>query len=135
MDAPHSPPPPQPDESMYLAVTREWCRALSYEERRKHPMGPYVLGRNFARSVAQAAVDRQHVAHICARLACRHIRDRAESWPLAHLPQEALDPAVAWWCAIEEPASLGVHYVELGGGTLEFLSVADQNDRPDVGNR
>jgi hypothetical protein len=53
--------------------------------------------------------------------------------PLKHTPHEALDPAAAWWRALVGPDGLGVHYVELGGGTLEFLSVARRNDRPDAG--
>ena len=124
---------PQSDEDMYLAVTKAWCRMFSREERRKHPLGPYVLGRDFARSVANAPIDGRHVASVCSQLACRHMRGRGESWPLEYLPQGALDPAVAWWCVIEEPDGFGVHHVELGGGTLEFLSVAHRNDQPLAG--
>jgi hypothetical protein len=54
--------------------------------------------------------------------------------PLDHPPHEALDRAAAWWRALEGLDGLGVHYVELGGGTLEFLSVAHRNDRPSAGS-
>jgi hypothetical protein len=58
-------------------------------------------------------------------------RDGGELLPLDYPPREALDPAAAWWYAFEESDGLGVHYVELGGGTLEFLSVARRHDQPD----
>jgi hypothetical protein len=121
---------------MYLAITTAWCQMFSREDRRKHPLGRYVLGRCFAKSVADAAIDGLRVASVCALLASRRMRElgRRESSPLRCLPHEALDPAVAWWCAFDEPNGLGVHYVELGGGTLEFLVVARQHDRPEAGS-
>jgi hypothetical protein len=109
---------------MYLVIASVWCRALSRTERRKHPLGPYVLGRGFVVSVARASVDGMQVASVCARLACRHVQARGEPLPLDHPPEDALDPATVWWCPIDGSSGLGVHYVELGGGTLEFLSVA-----------
>ena len=118
---------------MYLVIASVWCRALTRTERRKHPLGPYVLGSGFAGSVAGALIDGLQVASVCARLACRHVQDRGESLPLEHPPEDALDPATAWWCPVDEPDGLGVHYVELGGGTLEFLSVGYRADRPNNG--
>lgn len=128
-------PSRQGEEDLYVAVTRAWCRMLSREERRKRPLGPYVFGCGFVRSVAVVPVDQLLVASVCARLACRYTwpRDVGESLPLERPPSEALDRAAAWWRAFERPDGLGLHYVELGGGTLEFLSVARRNDRPDPG--
>lgn len=123
---------PRSDEDMYLAVTAAWCRMFLRTERRKHPLGPYVLGEGFTRSVARAPLDARRAAGVCARVASLHTRGDRESWQVDLLPQEALDPAAAWWCAIEEPDGLGVHHVELGGGTLEFLSVAYFDDRPNL---
>jgi hypothetical protein len=117
---------------MYIAVTTAWCRMFLRTERRKHPLGPYVLGENFIRSVAGASLDARRVAAVCARVASLHTHGDRESWQVDLSPQEALDPAAAWWCAIEEPDGLGVHHVELGGGTLEFLSVAYFDDRPNL---
>jgi hypothetical protein len=120
---------------MYVAITKNWFRMLSREERRKHPLGPYVLGGDFARSLSDVSIDRLLVASVCVRLACRHTweRDGCESLPLKHEPREALDPAMVWWLALERPAGFGVHYAELGGGTLEFLSVARRSNQPDTG--
>jgi hypothetical protein len=129
-DALHDTRWPHSDEDIYLAITTAWCRMFMRAERRKHPLGPYVLGESFTRSVARAPIDSLRVAAVCARVACLHLHGDRESWSVDLSPQEALDPAAAWWCAIEEPDGLGVHHVELGGGTLEFLSVAYFDDRP-----
>lgn len=120
---------------MHAAVTRLWFRMLSRQERRKLPLRPYVFGPSFSSSVADAPMGELLVAALCARLACRHGWQRVagESLPLEHPPHEALDQAAAWWQPLEQSGALGVHYVELGGGTLEFLSVARRDDRPDVG--
>jgi hypothetical protein len=102
----------------------------SREERRRHPLGPYVLGAQFARFVADAPVEKSLIASVCAEIARRHTLQRGESLPTELLPHEALDPAVAWWRELVETGGLGVHYVELGGGTLEFVSVARKDDQP-----
>lgn len=130
IDGAHDKRWPQSDEDMYLAVTKAWCRMFLRTERRKHPLGPYVFGEGFIRSVVGAPIDALRVAAVCARVACLYVHGDRESWPVEFLPREALDPAAAWWCAIEEPDGLGVHHVELSGGTLEFLSVAYFDDRP-----
>jgi hypothetical protein len=129
---PHDVGWPRSEKDMYLAITEAWCQMFLRTERRKHPLGPYVLGSGFIRSVARASLDARLVAAVCARVASLHTHGDRESWPVDLLPQEALDPAAAWWCAIEEPDGLGVHHVELGGGTLEFLSVASFEDRPNL---
>ena len=123
---------PRSDEDLYVAVTTVWCRMFLQAERRKHPLGPYVLGEGFTRSVARAPIDALRVAAVCARVVCRHTHGDRESWPVDLLPRETLDPAAAWWCAIEEPDGFGVHHVELGGGALELLSVAYFDDRPNL---
>lgn len=124
---------PQSDEDMYLAVTAAWCHMFLRAERRKHPLGPYVFGEDFTRSVARTQIDARRVAGVCARVACFHTHGNRESWPVELLSRETLDPPAAWWCAIEEPDELGVHHVELDSGTLEFLSVAYFGDRPKQG--
>lgn len=120
------------EEDLYVAITRAWFGMFSRGERRKRPLCPYVFSRGFVRSVADAPVDGLLVALVCAHLACCHIwrRDGGESLPLKRPPLKALDQAAAWWRAFEDPGGLGVHYVELGCGILEFLSVAHRDDRP-----
>jgi hypothetical protein len=118
------------EQDMYVAVTVAWYQMCSREERRRHPLGPYVLGPRFTRFVADAPVERGLVASVCAEIARRHTLQRSEHLPTELLPHEALDPAVAWWRELAETGGLGVHYVELGGGTLEFVSVARKDDQP-----
>lgn len=117
---------------MYLAITEAWCRMFLRTERRKHPLGPYVLGEDFIRSVAKVPLDMRRVAAVSARVASLYTHGDRESWPVDLVPQEALDSASAWWCTLEEPDGLGVHHVELGGGILEFVSVAHFDDRPNL---
>ena len=117
---------------MYVAVTVAWYQAYSWEDRRRHPLGPYVLGRLFARYAASVSVDVGVIASVCAQLARRHQTQRGELIPMALQPRQALDPASAWWHELPGTDGLGVHYVELGGGTLEFLSVAYKDERPIV---
>jgi hypothetical protein len=129
-DGSHNARCPQSDEDMYLAVTLAWCRMFLRTERRKYPLGPYVLGEDFIRSVVMAPLDAHRVAAVCARIASLHTYGDRESWPVDTWPHEELDSTAAWWCAIEEPDGLGVHHVEICDGTLEFLSVAYYDDRP-----
>jgi hypothetical protein len=125
---------PRSDEDLYVAVTKAWCRTLTGGERRKWPLSPYVFGRGFVRSVAESRANGLQVALACARLARRHTgqRERGQSVTLEPAPRDALDWAAAWWYALDVPDGLGVHYVELGGGTIEFISVSYRNDRPDA---
>jgi hypothetical protein len=120
------------DEDMYVAVTRAWYRMLTREERRRHPLRPYLFGSQFMRSILGTRVDHSLTATVCARLACSHRLDElgGEMLPLECSAREALDPLVAWWRAFEGSNGLGLHYIELGNGILEFLVVAHLDNRP-----
>jgi hypothetical protein len=122
------------DEDIYVAITRAWCRMLSLGEHRKYPLNPYALGPRFATSVADAPIDWALLASVCARVACRHMWQPVggELLSLEHTPHKGLDPLVVWWFGVGEFDGLGVHYAELGSGTLEFLSVAQKDNRPGV---
>ncbi len=120
------------DDELYVAVTTAWYRMFLCAERREHPLGPYVFGDGFARSVAVAPIEALRVVAVCARVACRRACGDRESWPAELWAREALDPVAGWWCAIDEPDGLGVHHIELDGSTLEFLSVAYLDDRPNL---
>jgi hypothetical protein len=122
------------DRDMYVAVTVAWYRFFSRAQRRQHPLRPYVFGNEFTRSVAAAEIDAVLVAHACAQIACRHGSQwgRGERLQPELEPREALDPAAAWWRGLDGADGMGVHYVELGGGTLEFLTVARKHNRPNI---
>lgn len=121
------------EEDMYVAVTRAWYRMLTREERRRHSLRPYVFGSDFMRSILNSRVDLSLTATVCARLACSHRLDElgGEVLLLKRPARKALDPLVAWWRAFEGYDGRGLHYVELGGGTIEFSSVSYRNDRSD----
>ncbi|MGH2880349.1 MAG: hypothetical protein ACRDK4_12190, partial [Solirubrobacteraceae bacterium] len=123
---------PSGDEAMYVAVTRAWCRLVSPAARRGHPLGPYVFGQRFVRSIVKAQADVWLVALVCAKLACQYPweRDSGEPMPLLGPPIRPNDPLSTWWRALGEPDGLGVHYDELAAGVLEFLSVGGWRERP-----
>jgi hypothetical protein len=102
------------------------------EERRKHPLEPYVFGQRFVWSVVGGPVEASVVALTCAKLACRYPweRSEAEPMPLPGPPAAEGDPLSTWWRAFGESDDLGVHYDELAGGVLEFLSVGTWKQRP-----
>jgi hypothetical protein len=120
------------EEAMYVAVTRAWFRQVPLEERVQHPLGPYLLARQFVPSMIEATVDIWTAASICAALACRYPweRDSGESKPLPGTPVASDDPLSTWWFALPGTDALGVHYDELGDGTLVFLLVGGWDERP-----
>ncbi len=120
---------------MYVAVTRAWFLLVSWEQRRNHPLEPYVLGPHFVRSMVEAQVDARLVASVCAKLACRYPweRDSSEPAPLPGPPVGPSDPLSTWWRALGHPDGPGLHYDELAGGVFEFLSVGGHMDRPPPG--
>src|ERR1700735_3941033 len=104
------------EENMYLEIIKVWYQMFTRGERRRHPLGPYVIGDGFIESVANASIDTVRVAAVCARVAYRpKIGDR-DSWPVEFQPQEAHDPTTAWWGAIHEPDWRGVHHFYVRGG-------------------
>ena len=125
------------EEAMYVAVTRAWFLLVSWEQRREHPLEPYVFGPQFVRSVIAAPVGAGLVAAVCAKLACRYPWERGSSdpAPLPGSPVAPTDPLSTWWRALGPPDGLGVHYDELAGGVFEFLSVGSYMDRPPQGFR
>ena len=46
------------EENMYLEIIKVWYQMFTRLERRRHPLGPYVIGEGFIESVANASVDR-----------------------------------------------------------------------------
>lgn len=122
------------EEDMHVTVTRAWFRMFTPEERRRHPLRPHLFDRDFVRSILNTRVNILLVASVCARLACSHRLDEpgGDLLPLERSAKDAFDPLVAWWRAFEGIDGLGIHYVELGSGTVEFLSIGHRNDRPDA---
>jgi hypothetical protein len=123
---------PSSDEAMYAAVARAWCRLADPRERLESPLGQYVLSPGFVHSVAGAPVDGWLVAELCARLVRQDPLKRCyrNSSPLTQASLAEDDPFATWWCALQGPGGLGVHYDERAYGSLVFLSVAARDDVP-----
>lgn len=121
------------EESLYVAVTRAWYRMHPLDKLRECPLHPYVFGPAMSRTTAKSRVDPCIVAKTCAELASLPywLRDSGESLPLVSPACGGGDPCRAWWRKFHG-SELGLHYVELGVGTLEFLSVARRFDLPPI---
>lgn len=122
---------PRTEEAMYVAVARAWCR-LTDPRDRLGMFGEYVFGSQFVRSVAQAPVDGQRVAELCAQLVHQDPLKRyyRSSSPRTQTSLAKGDPSGTLWCALEGSGGLGVHYDEHAYGSLVFLSVAARDDVP-----
>jgi hypothetical protein len=79
------------EETMHLAITCEWLRALTPTDRQRHPLGPYVFGPRFLHTVHEnrtvASVDR--IGRACAMIACGRAErlPGLEPHPLKNVPQ------------------------------------------------
>lgn len=122
---------PRTEEAMYVAVTRAWCRLVDPRDG-LDPFGEYVFGPQFVRSVAQAPVDGQLVAELCAQLVHQDPMKRyyRSSSPRTQMSLVKDDPFASLWCALEGSGGLGVHYDERAYGSLVFLSVGARDDVP-----
>ncbi len=125
------------ERDLYVEITLAWYQRQPRGLKPNFPFRPYLLGRGFAESVKASpkGVDREHVAAVCALLVS------LEPWQLGRLqkvmdtqgiglvPKGALDPVSAWWYPLNKPSVLGIHYWELGNGTIELQSLA-RFDKP-----
>ena len=76
-----------PEGALMELILQRWLETLSLEKRTQHPLGPYVLGPDFARSVEGLSnLVRERLAYVCAMIVC----GRVES--LAALAQSPLPP-------------------------------------------
>jgi hypothetical protein len=126
------------ERELYVAITLAWYETQPRRAHIDHALRPYALGTGFALSVQRSPrrVDLQHVAAICALLV------RSRPWELdglqkvidtpgiEHAPKDELDPLCAWWYPLERPSVLGVHYWELGSGTLELRRLSRFDEPP-----
>lgn len=128
-----------PEQRLHILIAYEWVQAQSSPaDRADHPLGRYILGRQFVQSVERkpAGVSTQRIARVCAMVACKratqvgcepHTLRRGPS-PTAP-PWRRTDGATAWRCALK--AGRGgprLHYWQLLDGTIEFASVVTHDD-------
>lgn len=128
-----------PEQRMHILIAFEWTQAQSSPvDRHEHPLGRYIFGRQFLRSVQRkpAGVSWGRIARVCAMVACRRATQAgSEPHPLRQGPGpsapqwQRADGAAAWRCAVK--AGRGgprLHYWQLPDGTIEFASVVVHDD-------
>jgi hypothetical protein len=124
-----------PEGALMELILQRWLETLSLQERVQHPLGPYVLGDDFVRSVEGLSnLVRERLAYVCAMIVC----NRVES--LAALAQSPLPPnshahhdhdslkgnQSAWQCSLTRQDSQtppAVRYLQLADGTIKFTGM------------
>lgn len=129
-----------PAAELHIRITEAWCDALPPADRRRHPLGPYLLGRDFLRTAREAPnVEMKRLAWVCAMVACGrapeldgldlHRLRSSAGGGVAHRVRES-DGAAAWRCAIKQntPAGPRLHFWRLEDGSVEFANVGHHDD-------
>ena len=125
-----------PEGALMELILQRWLETLSLQERAQHPLGPYVLGPDFVRSIEGLSnLVRERLAYVCAMIACK----RAET--LAALALSPLPPhphahhhataslngnQSAWQCSLtrqDSQAPPAVRYLQLADGTIKFTGM------------
>jgi hypothetical protein len=120
------------ERDLYVEITLAWYQRQPHGLQIDRAFRPYVLGRWFASSVRDSLpqVDPQHVVAICALLVCSQpwrldgLQKVLDTRGIGRAPKDELDPVCAWWYPLDKPSILGVHYWELGSGTLELCRLS-----------
>lgn len=128
-----------PEQRMHILIAFEWTQAQSSStDRHEHPLGRYIFGRQFLRSVQRkpAGVSMDRIARVCAMVACKRATQAgSEPHPLRQGPGptapqwQRADGAAAWRCAVKaRRGGPRLHYWQLPDGTIEFASVVVHDD-------
>lgn len=125
------------ERQLYVEITVAWYQTQPRGTHIDRALRPYALGTGFADSVMNSprGADLQHVAAICALLICSRpwqldgLRMVTDTQGIGRAPKHELDPVCAWWYPLDKPHVLGVHYWELGSGTLELKRLS-RFDKP-----
>jgi hypothetical protein len=125
------------ERDLYVEITIAWYQRRPHELHIDRALRPYVLGTGFANSVRDSPprVDLEHVAAICALLVCSQpwqldgLQKVVDTQSIGRAPKDELDPICAWWYPLDKPCVLGVHYWELGSGTVELRRLS-RFDKP-----
>jgi hypothetical protein len=124
-----------PEGALMELILQRWLETLSLDERTQYPLGQYVLGPDFVRSVEGLSnLVRERLAYVCAMIVCGRAQD------LAALAQSPLPPnsharhdhdspngdRSAWQCSLTRHDSQtppAVRYLRLADGTIEFTGI------------
>jgi hypothetical protein len=116
------------ERDLYVEITMAWYQIQPHGLGIDSPFRPYILGAGFANSVSanEAYVELGRVAAICALVISSHpwqlngLRKVLDTQNIGRVPKTSLDPLCAWWYPLGKPYILGIHYWELGSGTIEL---------------
>ncbi len=122
-----------PEGALMELILQRWLETLSLQERTQHPLGPYVLGQDFVRSIEGLSnLVRERLAYVCAMIVCKRVET------LAALAQSPLPPNPhahahaspngnqAWQCSLTREDSQtppAVRYLQLADGTIKFTGM------------
>ncbi|MFZ2112699.1 MAG: hypothetical protein WAU77_03070 [Solirubrobacteraceae bacterium] len=121
------------NEDVCVTVMEIRCATRTLDEQRQEPLRSFVLDERFAGSLARSPVEMRHVAYTILLIASDHPSLTGGSVPLppARHARGGLQPSAAWWRRLVGANGMGLHYIELRNGTIEFLTVAEQHEQPD----
>jgi hypothetical protein len=128
-----------PEGALMELILQRWLETLSLEERTKHPLGSYVLGPDFVRSVEGLSnLVRERLAYVCAMIVCKRVESLAALAqsplppnPHAHHDDDLLNGNQAWQCSLTRQDSQtppAVRYLQLANGTVEFTGMGSYKD-------
>lgn len=123
-----------PEGGLMELILQRWLETLSLQERAQHPLGPYVLGPDFVRSIEGLSnLVRERLAYVCAMIVCNRVDTLAALAqsplppnPHAHHDNASLNGNQAWQCSLTRQDSQtppAVRYLQLEDGTVKFTGM------------
>jgi hypothetical protein len=133
-----SPAPAGKEADLYAEIVRRWYWSISRGGHIQRPVQPFVLGPNFAASVAQWPDSVYgHIVAACARVVSLHnwellgrVKVTKHAKDMGTQGQEGLDPVTAAWYPLDGAPELGIHFWRLGGGIIDVRSVGPFKQAP-----
>lgn len=128
------------ERDLYVEIIMSWYQMQPHGLGIDHAFRPYVLGAGFASSVrdSEAHVKLEHVGAMCALVVSSQpwqlngLRKILDTQNIGRIPKTGLDPLCAWWYPLGKPYILGIHYWELGNGTVELRRLSRFEKPPPI---
>lgn len=123
--------------NLYAAIAAAWYWLHHSSSHIHRPMQPFVLGPDFAASVAVAqTTHHRHIVTTCARIVSLYSWELPAMRTVTHpasteaLPQEGLDPTMSAWHPLDSTTDLGIHFWKLGSGLIDLRRVGPFDQAP-----
>jgi hypothetical protein len=124
------------EERLHSWITSLWLAKLTPEQRREHPLQPYVLSTEFLGLTEERwDLREEQLAWACAMVACDCVESigglrRAPLVAQEGGEQLVRDGAQGWWVSLDrKPDSPRMHYWVHQDGVIHFTAVASPDDR------